>query len=106
MFTDAFVFVCSLTPCSCVHRCLVGVLTDALSVCSLQGGASERSERAVNSITLEDLLGRCDVCANNVVKLMKGLADYRTLQVLAHPCLLYTSPSPRDDNRSRMPSSA
>ena len=22
------------------------------------------------------------------------------------PCLLYTSPSPRDDNRSRMPSSA
>ena len=85
MFTDAFVFVCSLTPCSCVHRCLVGVPTDALSVCSLQGGASERSERAVNSITLEDLLGRCDVCANNVVKLMKGLADYRTLQVLAHP---------------------
>ena len=50
-------------------------------MCSLQGGASERSERAVNSITLEDLLGRCDVCVNNVVKLMKGLADYRTLQV-------------------------
>ncbi|KAK7109868.1 vitamin D3 receptor B-like isoform X3 [Littorina saxatilis] len=46
-----------------------------------QGGASERTERAVNSITLEDLLGRCDVCANNVVKLMKGLSDYRTLQV-------------------------
>ena len=23
-----------------------------------------------------------------------------------HTCLLYTSPSPRDDNRSRMPSSA
>ncbi|KAK7508621.1 hypothetical protein BaRGS_00000187, partial [Batillaria attramentaria] len=46
-----------------------------------QGGASERTERAVNSITLEDLLGRCDVCANNVVKLMKGLADYRKLQV-------------------------
>ena len=23
-----------------------------------------------------------------------------------HACLLYTSPSPRDDNRSRMPSSA
>ena len=84
MFTDAL-FACSLTPWSRVHRCLAGVLTDALLVCSLQGGASERSERAVNSITLEDLLGRCDVCANNVVKLMKGLADYRTLQVLAHP---------------------
>ena len=28
------------------------------------------------------------------------------LRVSAWPCLLYTSPSPRDDNRSRMPSSA
>ncbi|KAL8558887.1 hypothetical protein ACOMHN_054318 [Nucella lapillus] len=46
-----------------------------------QGGASEVTERAVNNITLENLLGRCDVCAHNVVKLMKGLADYRTLQV-------------------------
>ena len=26
--------------------------------------------------------------------------------VLSHPCLLYTSPSPRDRTRSRMPSSA
>ena len=25
---------------------------------------------------------------------------------LSHPCLLYTSPSPRDRTRSRMPSSA
>ncbi|XP_076466023.1 vitamin D3 receptor B-like [Babylonia areolata] len=46
-----------------------------------QGGAGEVTEGAVNNITLEDLLGRCDVCANNVVKLMKGLSDYRTLQV-------------------------
>ena len=27
-------------------------------------------------------------------------------EVLAYPCLLYTSPSPRDRTRSRMPSSA
>lgn len=46
-----------------------------------QGGAAERTERAVNNITLEDLLGRCDVCAHNVVKLMKGLGDYRKLQI-------------------------
>ena len=26
--------------------------------------------------------------------------------LLAYPCLLYTSPSPRDRTRSRMPSSA
>ena len=36
---------------------------------------------------------------------------FRLLRVLPQPedpmaCLLYTSPSPRDDNRSRMPSSA
>ena len=30
----------------------------------------------------------------------------RGLQVLGFPCLLYTSPSPRDRTRSRMPSSA
>ena len=28
------------------------------------------------------------------------------LNTLRHPCLLYTSPSPRDRTRSRMPSSA
>ena len=30
----------------------------------------------------------------------------RALVILYEHCLLYTSPSPRDDNRSRMPSSA
>ena len=30
----------------------------------------------------------------------------RTLEVNYMPCLLYTSPSPRDMRRSRMPSSA
>ena len=34
-------------------------------------------------------------------------AGYQTALVgKAHPCLLYTSPSPRDRTRSRMPSSA
>ena len=31
---------------------------------------------------------------------------YRRLMSRYHPCLLYTSPSPRDRTRSRMPSSA
>ena len=34
------------------------------------------------------------------------LAQARVLLALARPCLLYTSPSPRDRTRSRMPSSA
>ena len=36
-----------------------------------------------------------------------GLAAYAELQKqFPHPCLLYTSPSPRDYRTSRMPSSA
>ena len=31
---------------------------------------------------------------------------YRKLAKQYHPCLLYTSPSPRDRTRARMPSSA
>ena len=31
---------------------------------------------------------------------------YRNTQNYSHPCLLYTSPSPRDRQKSRMPSSA
>ena len=30
----------------------------------------------------------------------------RTIENISRPCLLYTSPSPRDMRRSRMPSSA
>ena len=33
-------------------------------------------------------------------------ADWEAYQAFLISCLLYTSPSPRDDNRSRMPSSA
>ena len=39
-----------------------------------------------------------------VTSLMGGLAG--SVILLATPCLLYTSPSPRDRTRSRMPSSA
>ena len=40
----------------------------------------------------------------NAMKLQLNLQGCVSAQVSA--CLLYTSPSPRDDNRSRMPSSA
>ena len=48
--------------------------------------------------------------ANDVEALEALLADPDTDTALrdseGRGCLLYTSPSPRDDNRSRMPSSA
>ena len=39
-------------------------------------------------------------------EMLKVLADDNMLVALNRPCLLYTSPSPRDRTRSRMPSSA
>ena len=41
-------------------------------------------------------------CINKKVKRYKRLKDIKRLK----GCLLYTSPSPRDRTRSRMPSSA
>ena len=38
--------------------------------------------------------------------LKKACDEIKTLKPLLVTCLLYTSPSPRDPNRSRMPSSA
>ena len=35
-----------------------------------------------------------------------GIAWVGHYDIIAHPCLLYTSPSPRDRQKSRMPSSA
>ena len=37
---------------------------------------------------------------------MRPLQEKIVVTALTHPCLLYTSPSPRDQRGSRMPSSA
>ena len=48
----------------------------------------------------------------NIPQLGEGLQEARLIEFLKQPgdrverCLLYTSPSPRDRTRSRMPSSA
>ena len=49
-----------------------------------------------------------EACADYIVTLFSDLTKYVTMQNLFHDggCLLYTSPSPRDRTRSRMPSSA
>ena len=49
--------------------------------------------------------GASQVRPSRVFSLQGALADPILWQV-AHPCLLYTSPSPRDGLLSRMPSSA
>ena len=44
-------------------------------------------------------------CINGIYKPQKGTVSFRG-QEIPNICLLYTSPSPRDMRRSRMPSSA
>ena len=41
-----------------------------------------------------------------ITAIMKGLGELNPEERKSHACLLYTSPSPRDRTRSRMPSSA
>ena len=74
----------------------------------------QRSKQAYADITVQ-LKQRHDLIPN-LVKTVKGYAGHEkgTLEAvikarnaaLSAACLLYTSPSPRDRTRSRMPSSA
>ena len=43
-------------------------------------------------------------CFDEMISLRDSVIEY--VKSIPNPCLLYTSPSPRDRTRSRMPSSA
>ena len=66
----------------------------------------ERDEKGItNKPNTQGLFSTCDV------ESIKAIAeefdiDFLSLSYTRHSCLLYTSPSPRDRTRSRMPSSA
>ena len=51
-------------------------------------------------------LAQTPVCDDTVLPIPAGCERATAGNVLAIPCLLYTSPSPRDRQKSRMPSSA
>ena len=42
----------------------------------------------------------------NMLLMLSGINSFKTIKEVIRGCLLYTSPSPRDGCRSRMPSSA
>ena len=65
-------------------------------------------ERALYELADEDLTPeKITALARSSEKAILGLAcSPRPLMAIPHFCLLYTSPSPRDSFRSRMPSSA
>ena len=67
----------------------------------------EDKEKNILSIQLFDKIGSVDVMflvRNLATTIKAGLSIVESLDILI--CLLYTSPSPRDRTRSRMPSSA
>ena len=62
------------------------------------------STPAVNPLTLEELkniLSLAEICWVEEID-----SELAAALIIIGPCLLYTSPSPRDRTRSRMPSSA
>ena len=72
---------------------------------ALARAAFWRRRRRRRRRMLSRLAGAARSCSHPLVVLARTTAPERT-QRHAEACLLYTSPSPRDMRRSRMPSSA
>ena len=93
---------------------------DALSgLTSIEGTLFISSNGALTNIDglsgLTSIVGRLSIEGNNALTNIDalsgltsivGLLEIRSNNALTNICLLYTSPSPRDRTRSRMPSSA
>ena len=79
---------------------LIDLLTDVMEQLD-----DKRAAVNIISIDFEKAFNRMHhlVCLNALA--LKG-ASNQTLMVVSSFCLLYTSPSPRDRQKSRMPSSA
>ena len=56
----------------------------------------------INIDIIHDIVGKFDL----KIEIGGGIRNFETIQKYIDACLLYTSPSPRDRTRSRMPSSA
>ena len=64
------------------------------------------SEMTALEIKRRDKLQEEEVAQEKLDALIPKPVGYRVLIALPNNCLLYTSPSPRDRQKSRMPSSA
>ena len=56
--------------------------------------------------TLFDVNSAAEKCKDKIGDKWEGFANFWRTTQLEYTCLLYTSPSPRDQRGSRMPSSA
>ena len=81
-------------PMITVQACLDGILLGILFALIAYGMALQWGVMNIINIAQGDLV------------ILGGYIAYFMYLYGIHPCLLYTSPSPRDRTRSRMPSSA
>ena len=68
----------------------------------------EHSEQEINSVwsQLLQIIGPHHVNHDSNEVELQSIWDPSSVVLITYPCLLYTSPSPRDAHESRMPSSA
>ena len=62
--------------------------------------------KSLVKVGINDFIEAGFISSNQLVKVLGNGTLTNKLEVEAHACLLYTSPSPRDVEESRMPSSA
>ena len=87
--------------------CLPDGIITGTSVATVKEGSSYAFEDLVaNSKLVEHARAFEGNVHYELVKSAQGSNDYRFIEKWSSLCLLYTSPSPRDMRRSRMPSSA
>ena len=89
------------------HARLLGMITRPASAAGLSREAIDATQDILDSapiITLEDVTPGI-VTMRSRMRLLNANGD-EMIVTLCYPCLLYTSPSPRDVEESRMPSSA
>ena len=72
---------------------------------SIDGGELKLSDYKGKVLVITNVASRCGF-TNQYEGLQTIWDEYKDKNVVVIGCLLYTSPSPRDRTRSRMPSSA
>ena len=71
-----------------------------------KGSETARSSKSHKVVLSSDCSLQLDYMKLESLVIVDQHATVNTFSGLVHTCLLYTSPSPRDRTRSRMPSSA
>ena len=75
-------------------------------VANLERSFADVTDEQIHAAYLHDAMEDCGVTRNILFERGYSERVAQVIELVTKPCLLYTSPSPRDRTRSRMPSSA